>query len=289
MAVRLVGVAVVTPTLRGPRAAAAWAVEAALTLPAALRSTVPGAPVPAALREDVLVAVAHAHGASAMAWVHEGWRSFAGRVPDGDVRLALAAHARAVAAAGHPAAHAALEGVLPPSAVRGVRAVAVRGRVEAEVEARTRRVIAAVLTGRLSPGTVVDLPLAALGVAAAAPALVTGAVLGALARRAPPVPEVEGADDPAVGLLGALAAEAVPVLLGNAAVRAVVLGSPTVLSIGLRSGASTATVRVGRGRAEVVDGIDADVLVVLQGDVEPLVRLAAGVVLREAIETVPHP
>lgn len=278
-----------TPTLRGPRAAAAWAVESALTLPAALRSAVPGAPVPAALREDVLVAVAHAHGASTMAWVHDEWRSFAGRVPDGDVRLALAAHARAAAVAGHPVAPTALDGALPPATVRGVRAVAVRGRVEAELEARTRSVVAAVVTGRPSARTVADLPLAAVGVLAAAPALVAGAVLGALARRAPPVPEVDGADDPDVGLLGALAAEAVPVLLGNAAVRALVLGSPIVLAIGLRSGASAATVRVGRGWAEVVEGIDSDVLVVLQGDVDPLVRLAAGVVLREALDAVPHP
>jgi hypothetical protein len=280
----------VNPPLRGPRAVAAWGVEALTTAPAGLRTLLPGAPVPAALREDALVVSAHAQGATAVAWLHREWRAFAGSTPDGDVRLALAAHAARCARAGHPVPPDELADVLPPAAVRGVRAVVARARLESEVEARTRRVVAAVGQGRPSRAALadllVDLPLAAVGLAAAAPAIGTGLALGALARLAPPVPVVEGADDPGVGLLGALAAEAVPVLLGNAAVRAVVLGSPLVVAIGLRSGGRAATVRVGRGRAQVVDGLAPDALVVLQGDVEPLVRLATGVVLREAHEVV---
>jgi hypothetical protein len=272
--------------LDGFRSAAAWGVETVATAPAGLRSLVPGAPVPAALREDVLVAVGHAQDAAAVAWVHGRWRDFAGSTPDGDVRLALVAHAERCARAGHPVPPDELADVLPAAAVRGVRAVVARGRLEAEVEARTRRVVAAVRSGRPRRDLVVDLPLAAVGLVTAAPAVGAGLVLGALARVAPPVPTVEGAGDPEVGLLGALAAEAVPVLLGNAAVRAVVLGSPVVVAVGLRSGGSTATVRVGRGRAQVVDGLDPDALIVLQGDVEPLVRLATGVLLREAHEVV---
>lgn len=268
--------------LRGLRAAAAWGLEALATTPAGLRTLVPGAPVPAALREDVLVATAHAHGASATAWLHHEWRSFAGTIPDGDVRLALAAHAERAARAGHPVPPAELATVLPPAAVRGVRAVVARGRAEAEVEVRTRRALAALRSGRPTAGMLVDLPLAVVGLAVAAPAAATGAALGGLARLAPPVPTVAGADDPEVGLLGALAAEAIPVLLGNAAVRAAVLASPVVLAVGLRSGGRAATVRVGRGRAQVVDGLAPDAAVVLQGDVEPLLRLATGVVLREA-------
>jgi len=277
----------VTPRLRGPRAAAAWATEAARTLPAGLRSAVPGAPVPAALREDVLLAVAHAEGATAMAWLHGEWRAFVGEIPDGDVRVAVGAHAAACAAAGHPVAPDALAGILPPAAIRGVRAVTVRGRVEAEVEARARRLVAALAAGRPSRAVLADLPVAVAGLAAAAPVLAAGTALGALARLAPPVPTVVGADDPSVGLLGALAAQTVPVLLGNAAVRALVLGSPLVVSVGLRSGASACTVSLGRGGARVVDGIAPDATIVLQGDVEPLVRLAAGIVLREVVEVVP--
>lgn len=270
------------PRLTGPRAAAAWGVEALHTLPAALRSALPGAPVPAALREDVLLAVAHAHGARAMAWAHGEWRAFCGSVPDGDVRLALAAHVEACARAGHPVETSRLADVLSSSAVPGVRAVVVRGRVEADLEARTRRVLAATRAGRPTATMLVDGPLALLGATVAVPTLTIAAVVGAAARLVPPVPPVEGADDPTIGLLGVLAAEAVPVLLGNAAVRAVLLGSPMVVAIGLRSGRSTATVRVGRGRAQVVDGIADDVAMVLDGDIEPLVRLAAGVILREA-------
>lgn len=270
--------------LRGLRTAAAWCVEAVVTAPAGVRTLVPGAPVPAALREDVLVATAHAHGASATAWLHREWRSFAGSIPDGDVRLALAAHAERAARAGYPVSPTDLEAVLPPAVVRGVRAVVVRGRVEAEIEVRTRHVVEAVRRGRPQRGVLVDLPVAAIGLVVAAPAAIAGAALGGLARMAPALPVVQGADDPEVGLLGALAAEAVPVLLGNAAVRAAVLGSPVTIGVGLRSGGRAATVSVGRGRAEVVDGISPDVVVVLQGDVEPLVRLATGVVLREAHE-----
>lgn len=274
------------PLLDGLRSGAAWGVELVATAPSGLRSLVPGAPVPAALREDVLVATAHAHGATSVAWLHREWRAFAGTIPDGDVRLALAAHAEACARSGHPVTTEGLDDVLPPAAVRGVRAVVARGRVEAEVEARTRRVVTTVRAGRVDAGLLVDLPLAVVGLVGAAPATATGLVLGALARLAPPAPRVEGADDPEVGLLGALAAEAVPVLLGNAAVRAAVLGSPGVLSIGLRTGGRAATVHVGRGRARVTEGIHPDALVVLQGDVEPLLRLATGVVLREAHEVV---
>ncbi len=278
-----------TPTLRGLRSAAAWAVEAVATGVSGVRTLVPGAPVPASLREDVLVSVAQAREATVMAWVHGEWRAFAGSVPDGDVRLALDRHARACARAGYPVPATVLDDVLPPATVRGVRAVVVRGRLEAEVEARTRRVVGALRHRRPSRAVLVDVPLAAVGLAAAAPAMGVGAVLGTLARLAPAAPVVEGADDPEVGLLGALAAEAVTVLLANAGVRTLVLAAPVEVAVGLRSGPSAATVRVGRGRVQVTDGIAPDALVVLQGDVEPLVRLAAGVVLREALEVVPRP
>ena len=276
-----------TPTLRGLRSVGAWAVEALATGPSGLRSMVPGAPVPASLREDVLVSVARARGATVMAWVHGEWRAFAGSVPDGDVRLALDEHATACARAGYPVPPDSLAEVLPPATVRGVRAVVVRGRLEAEVESRTRRVVEALRTGRVGRATLVDVPLAAVGLAAAAPAVGVGTALGALARLAPPAPVVEGSDDPEVGLLGALAAEAVTVLLANAGVRTLVLATPADVAVGIRSGPSAATVRVGRGRVRVSDGIAPDALVVLQGDVEPLVRLAAGVVLREALEGAP--
>ena len=151
------------PRLDGLRAGAAWAVELVATAPSGVRSLVPGAPVPAALREDVLVATAHAHGAGSVAWLHGEWRAFAGTIPDGDVRLALAAHAEACARAGHPVGAEALDEVLPPAVVRGVRAVVARGRVESEVEARTRRVVGALAARRPDPGLLVDLPLAVVG------------------------------------------------------------------------------------------------------------------------------
>ena len=49
-----------------------------------------------------------------------------------------------------------------------------------------------------------------------------------------------------------------------------------------RNATSSATVRVGRGRIALDNGIAPDVIMVVEGDVEPLLRLASGQVLQEA-------
>ena len=67
----------------------------------------------------------------------------------------------------------------------------------------------------------------------------------------------------------------------DAGVRLALLRLPVPLSIGVRSGRTSATVRIGRGRIEVVNGIARDAVVVLEGEVEPLLQLATGSLLRE--------
>jgi hypothetical protein len=95
------------------------------------------------------------------------------------------------------------------------------------------------------------------------------------------VPRVHAPPEEEANLLVHVLARAVPAYLANAGVRLVVLRLPVPLSIGIRAGRSTATVRVGRGRIAIDNGLGADTAVVLEGDIEPLLHLATGSLLRE--------
>jgi hypothetical protein len=61
----------------------------------------------------------------------------------------------------------------------------------------------------------------------------------------------------------------------NAGVRLVVLRLPFTISIGLRDGLAESTVRLGRGRAQVVNGIAPDAVVLVEGELGPVLRNAA--------------
>jgi hypothetical protein len=82
-------------------------------------------------------------------------------------------------------------------------------------------------------------------------------------------------------LLVHLLAAAIPTYLSNAAVRLVVLGLPFEVAVGLKAGRTTATVRVGRRRVSVENGVAVDALAVVEGEVEPLLKLASGNVVGE--------
>jgi hypothetical protein len=53
------------------------------------------------------------------------------------------------------------------------------------------------------------------------------------------------------------------------------------VSIGLRAGRSASTVTVGRGAVRVTDGIEPGALVVVEGDVEPLLARATSALVRD--------
>jgi hypothetical protein len=82
-------------------------------------------------------------------------------------------------------------------------------------------------------------------------------------------------------LLVHLLAAAAPMYLANAVVRLAVLGLPRPIAVGIRAGRTAATVRVGRGRVAVENGISRDTVVVVEGEVEPLLQLATGTIVRE--------
>jgi hypothetical protein len=73
----------------------------------------------------------------------------------------------------------------------------------------------------------------------------------------------------------------VPSYLANAAVRTALLGLPIPLVFGIQAGRTAATIRVGRGGVQLANGISPEALLVVEGDVEPLLQLATGSLVRE--------
>jgi len=235
---------------------ARWAVELVAVAPGLVEAQLPGTGVDARTRERLIVTVAEVHGASLLGWAHRAWQTFLGPSGDSESVEALVAYARSSAEAGEPLDPATLEAMFDPAVVRSVRATVAR----------------AALQSLLPPLALPEVPVA---------------VLMHLAHRlAPPVPEpvLPTGDD--AGLLVHLLAESLPVLLGHTVVRVALLWSPLVLTVGVRADpgagvASTATVRLGRGRVEIAPGLHPDALVVVDGGLDPLVRLATGAVLAE--------
>ena len=65
------------------------------------------------------------------------------------------------------------------------------------------------------------------------------------------------------------------VLLGPAGI------SPETIAIGVRAGRTSATVRFGRRALVIENGITSDAVAVIEGEVEPLLELATGSIVRE--------
>jgi hypothetical protein len=110
----------------------------------------------------------------------------------------------------------------------------------------------------------------------AIPMVALGAAFRLVGRVVPPMPVPSTPPAGEANLLAHLLAEALPRLLRHGAARLAVIGAPIEVAIGLQAGRTEATVRVGRGRLGVENGISNDALVVLGGDVDALLRLATG-------------
>ncbi len=110
--------------------------------------------------------------------------------------------------------------------------------------------------------------------------MVAGAMKAAT-RLAPASPAVEMPPAGEANLLVHLLAQAAPTYLTSTAVRTAVLGVPFTVAIAVRAGRTAATVRFGRGRLSLVNGVQPDAWLVIEGDVEPLLRAASGALVRE--------
>jgi AhpD family alkylhydroperoxidase len=264
---------------------APWLVELAGSIPGLVRSYLPGGPVDARTRERVILAVTEVNGCRWCAWVHGAWADYLGEgVEDpAEAEEALLDYARACAEAGQPLDTTALAAVLPPTAVGAVRATVAQIGVASVVGRRADGLLAR-LSGRrrLDPwAAAAEVATVALALPVAAPVLATAGAMRLATRLAPPMPAIEEPEGDDANLLVHLLARTVPAYLANAGVRLALLRLPVVVSIGVRTGRSAATLRIGRGRVEVANGVGSDALVVLEGDVEPLLQVATGSLVRE--------
>lgn len=269
-----------TVTLSGM---APWLAELARVLPALVRSYVPFAPVDARSRERLILAVTEVNGCRYCAWIHGAWQDFVGTGDPADADAAMSAFARACAEAGRPLDPAPLAAVLPPEAVRAVRATVAQIEL-ANLVGNTADGLIARTTGKRPRSPLrAARELAAVGAAlpVAVPMLAVGAAMRLAGRWAPPVPSVDMPPPGEANLLVHLLAAAIPSYLANMALRAAVLGLPVTMSVGLRAGRTAATLRFGRGAVALANGIQPDAVVVIEGDVEPLLRAASGAILSE--------
>lgn len=266
-----------------PAALAPWVGELGRTAGGLVRSYLPGHPIDPRVRERVILAVTEVNGCRYCAWIHGSWAEFLGSVDEAEGEAAMLAYARASAEAGRPLDPAPLREVLPRDVVASLRATV------AQIEMSN-------LVGNTVDGLVARLrgrrplhPLAAVGelatLAAAAPVAVPLFALAGAMRAAnrlvPPLPEVEVPLPDEANLLVDLVAQAVPSYLSNTAVRAALLALPFRASIALREGRTAATIRFGRGAISVANGVQGDAWVVVEGDIEPLLRSASGTIVRE--------
>ena len=267
-----------------PAALAPWIVELARVLPGLAESYAvgPARRLDPRTRERVIMAVTEVNGCRYCAWIHGAWQEFLGEGA-GDAEEALLAYARACAAAGRPLDPAPLAELLPPESLRAVRATVaqievsnlVGNTVDGLVARLTRRRPVAPVAAAREAVTV------ALAAPIAAPLLAAAGVMRLVNLVAPPMPEVDAPDADEANLLAHLLAVAVPTYLSNALVRLLVLDLPVTLSVGVKAGRTAATISIGRGRVAVANGITPDALVVIEGEVEPLLRLATGSIVRD--------
>ncbi len=265
------------------RNVAPWIGELARLLPDLVRSYLPFAPVDPRSRERVILAVAEVNGSRYSAWVHGGWQAFLGTTDPTDAAEAVVAFARACAEAGHPVDPGALGATLPPAAVRSLRATVAQIEL-ASLVGNTAEGLVGRATGRRPRAPLRaarELVTVGLALPFAVPMVAISGAMRLADRWAPAVPTVEIADAGEANLLVHLLAQTVPSYLGHAAVRAAVLGLPFTVSIGIRSGRTSATLRFGRGAISVANGIQSDTLVLVDGDVEPLLRAASVAIVSE--------
>jgi AhpD family alkylhydroperoxidase len=261
-----------------------WFAELVRTLPGLLGSYRPGGPLDPRTRERLILAVTEVNGCRYCAWIHGSWADFLGEHDDRvDAEEALLHYARACAEAGEPLDPSPLAEVLPPDVVRAVRATVAQIEVSNLVGNTVDGVLARLTRKRpLAPRALAtEVVTVAAALPLAAPMLAAAGAMRLVRRAAPPVPEVASPPPGEANLLAHLLARTVPAYLANAAVRLAVLRIPVPVGIGIRAGRTAATLRIGRGKVAVANGITQDAVIVLEGEIEPLLQLATGSLVRQ--------
>ena len=267
-----------TPTTLAP-----WLTELVRTLPGLAGSYGRHSALDPRSRQRIILAVTEVNGCRYSAWIHGSWQRFLGDIDAVEASEAMLAYARACADAGEPLPTDILRDALPRDAVRSVRAIVAHTEV-ANLVGNSADSMLARLTRR-RPFSPIAFALEAATVAAAVPLAVplfaTAGIMRLANRWAPPMPEVQMPASGEANLLAHLLAGAAPTYLANAAARLVVLGLPNPIAIGVRAGRTSATVRFGRRALVIENGITSDAVAVIEGEVEPLLELATGSIVRE--------
>jgi hypothetical protein len=234
-------------------------------------------------RQQLIVAVSEARGVRSIAWVNGSWLELLGATDPDDALSPLFDYARACAEAGAPLDATALSAAYPRSVIRSVRATVAVAHLGSALAGSAEELWTRTRTRRW--GSSLDVATSVVGGSLALPWLVPSmAVAGAarvLARLAPSLPPVELPPATEANLVVHLLAEAAPSYLGHVLVRTGVAMSPVPVSIAFRMDGTAATIRLGRGRVAITNGIAPSVIAVVDGGVEPLVQLVAGSILKD--------
>ena len=264
---------------------APWIPELLLNAPGLLSSySRVGNAIDPRMRERVIMAVTEVNGCRYCAWIHGSWQDFLGEgVNRADAEQAVLTYARACAEAGKPLDPTPLTAQLGTAGVRELRATVAQIEVSNLVGNTLDGLLARLTRKRpLNPlAAVQEAAVVGAAVPLAIPMLAIAGAMRAVDRLAPPLPEVGMPPAGEANLLVHLLSAAVPPYLSNAVVRLALLGFPFEVAVALRAGRTAATLRIGRRAVSVENGVAPDALFLLEGEVEPLLRLAAGSVVGE--------
>ena len=263
---------------------AAWLAELAKVPTGLALAYLPGSGgVNARTREQLILAVTEVNGCRYSAWVHGAWLDFLGSRDPDEVLLPLFDYARTCAEHGRPLDTTTLDAVYPASVVRSVRATVARAEL-GSIAAGSAEAIVDTATGRRSLSLGRLAKQSAMVTAAlpfTVPAVTAASAMRVLDKLAPTLPEVGKPPDSEGDLVVDLAAQAVPTFLGNTILRTSLVWAPMSLSIAFRMEGSAFTVTVGRGAVSVKRGVSDTALVVVDGGLDSLVKVAASSVARE--------
>ncbi|QXC61484.1 hypothetical protein KSP35_01140 [Aquihabitans sp. G128] len=246
-----------------------------------VRCHLPGSPVDARRRELVSAVVAGAAGSGPLARLHADWHDVLGPAELTEVDDEVLSWVVAAVAPRPELDPVDLPAEVTPQVRRALVALVAHGVVAAATADRAGA-LALRLVGQLprDPRAAAgDLAALAVGVPVSIPPVAFGAVVGVLGRLAPPPAAVEVGDDP--NLLTQLLAEILPTWLGSAWGRTLVARLPVEVPVAVRSGLTGATVRVGRGRVRVANGIGDDIWALFDGEIDALLRAGSSSLSRE--------
>lgn len=257
-----------------------WAMELVPRLGTVARLYLPGAPLDGRRRELLSAVVAGARGVPAVADLHMAWLDVLGPADLDDLDDEIFAWA---ADAAQDCSVISDGPGLPveESVGRALAAALVHGVVVALTVTHARR-LGARMAGR-EPRRVAamagDLVGCGVGAPATVPVLVAAGLVREFGRLVPAPPSI--VVDPEPNLLSHLLADAVPAWLGGVGGRLLAATLPVEVPVAWRSGNSGATVRVGRGRVQVENGVADDAWALFDGDVDSLVRAGSRTLARE--------